>query len=287
MLTHARPDLLCRTLEGVFKQVLRDVQVIVVDNGSGEATQQLLRELFPQVHLVSLTDNSGIRGRNEGFRKAQADVVLSLDDDIELADPETLTRILRRFVDSPTLGALTLLISDVHGGDEFSAAHWWHPRSREKYQHSEFETDHINEAAVAFRRQAVLDVGGYFEELFWGGEEWDLCLALMDAGYEIRYAPEVVWHLAPRGSLDTQATPRHALLIRNRCWIALRRLPLLHALAFAVPRLAVWGIRSIRFGYFRIFLEGLAGVARIVPRAMADRKTVSRATLRRVRNLRS
>jgi len=287
VLTHSRRELVERALTSVMKQDIENLEVIVVDNASTDGTADLIRERFPSARLLILAENMGIRGRNEGFKTASGDVIVSLDDDIELVDPNTLRRIRKSFTGSSVLGALSLRICDDPETGECAAAHWWHPVPREKFQDRQFETDHINEAAVAFRRIALEKVGGYYEALFWGGEEWDLCLGLMDAGYEIRYLPETVWHLAPRGSLDGRPDPRHVLLIRNRCWIAVRRLPLFSALAFVLPRLALWAVRSIRYGYFRLYLHGLWETAQILPRAFQERKLVSRTTRKRLRRLRT
>jgi GT2 family glycosyltransferase len=240
---------LCRTLEAVLKQDVPNLQVIVVDNASPDGTVDFVRERFPGVELLALSDNVGIRGRNEGFRAARGDVIVSLDDDIELDDPGALRRIRDRFAALPDLGAVSLRICDDPHGTEYAPAHWWHPVPRETHQDVGFETDHINEAAVALRRTALEEVGGYYEPLFWGAEEWDLCLGLMDAGYRIQYLPETVRHLAPRGRLDARADPRHALLIRNRC------------------------------------AAGLWGLARVFTRALRERRVVSRDTLLRLRRL--
>ena len=92
-----------------------------------------------------------------------------------------------------------------------------------------------------------------------------MALGLMDLGKQIRYFPEPVLHLAPRGNLNVVADPRHALLVRNRCWIAIRRLPLAAAFWFTVPRLGLWLLRSLRFGYFGHYLRGVLGLLSVAP----------------------
>jgi len=156
-----------------------------------------------------------------------------------------------------------------------------------EFQDDAFETDTINEAAVAFDATALAQAGYYYEELFWGGEEWDLVLGLLDAGYTIRYEPIPVRHLAPRGNLNLKADPRHALLVRNRFWIAFRRLDLFSALKVVLPRLLLWLGRSIRHGYFTDFLRGLLDLARRSPTIRRDRRPISAETKRRLRAIRA
>jgi GT2 family glycosyltransferase len=286
VLTHNREALLRRTLASVLAQGFEGLEIVVVDNASDDDTEAMVRAEFPQVRFIRLTENSGIGGRNTGFRAARAPLVLSLDDDIELACPATLEKIAARLEAQPDLGALSLKICEDEDARDFASHHWWHAPPRESAQDLEFPTEHINEAAVAFRAEALARSGYYYERLFWGGEEWDLVLGMIDAGFEVRYFPIPVRHLAQRGSLNERADPRHALLIRNRCWIALRRLPLGVALGFALPRLALWGARSIRYGYLRHYLAGVAGLVRAIPALLRERAEVSPDTLARLAAIR-
>ena len=286
-LSYNRREMLREGIRSVLDQGLDRLQLVVVDNASEDGSAEMIRSTFPEVELLALEENCGIRGRNVGFREARAPVVLSLDDDIKLLEPGTLARILEHFDANPDCVATTLKITEDGAGRVYADAHWWHPRPRETHEDQAFETDQISEAAVAFRRDALERAGGYYESLFWGGEQWDLALALIDAGGEIHYLPEPVHHGAPRGDLNLLADPRHALNVRNRCWIALRRLPLPQALAYTVPRLGLWALRSLRYGYARHYLEGLMGLVRALPQIWRERRVVSRETLARLRAIRS
>lgn len=287
VLSYRRRDLLRRVLRSVFAQDFENFEVIVVDNASDDGSNELVRREFPRAKLVELPENCGIRGRNVGFAHARGRYVLSLDDDIEFVATTAFKRIVSRFEACPRIGALTLKIALEGGPEVFADEHWWHPAPRVQAQDSEFTTHHINEAAVAFRGDALREAGYYCESMFWGAEAWDLVFGLMDLGYEVRYLPEPVLHLAPRKNINQQADPRHQLIVRNRCWTALRRLPLPSALAFIVPRLVVWGIRAVRYGYVGYYLRGVGDFLRAVPAILRSRQTVSRETLGRYRRVQS
>lgn len=284
ILNYNRKDLLRRALTSLEQQRLPPLEIIVVDNASSDGAPAMVERDFPGVRLMALTENCGIKGRNLGMKGARGELILSLDNDIELTDPETLATIEERFASNSSLGAVSLKICE---GRDYAPAHWWHPRPRQVWQDREFATDHFNEAAVAFRSSAIREAGYYYEPLYWGGEEWDLALGLLDCGYEIRYLPVPVMHLAPRGSLNEQPSPRHALLIRNRLWIAFRRLPVPWALAHVLPRLPVWAARSARFGYFRFFCRGLWDFLTNLPAIIRSRRAISPETRRRLRSIRS
>lgn len=278
--------MLRRCLDSIASQHERALEVIVVDNGSTDETLDVVRSSYPDVHLIANGENLGIVGRNIGFRAASGRIVLSLDDDVELVDPDTLCTVRSRFADIQDLGALTLKITETETGAEFVPHHWWHAKDRGQFQNERFETDRINEAAVAFDSAALKSVGYYYEALFWGGEEWDLVLGLLDAGYSIHYEPTAVLHLAPRGNLNEKADYRHALLVRNRFWIALRRLRWTDAVAFVAPRAVLWLFRAVRYGYLGHYMNGMADLVRRAPEILRDRRPISSATRQRVKRIR-
>lgn len=287
VLTRNRAHLLRRCLSSVAAQRSPAQEIIVVDNGSTDDSMAVIRGEFPEVTVIANRENLGIAGRNIGFRASRHEIVLSLDDDIELTDPNTLSRISSAFEGRPTVGAVTLKLCEEATGSDFVPHHWWHPKPRASFQDREFETDRINEAAVAFRAQALATAGYYHEALFWGGEEMDLVFGIMDAGYSIWYLPLAVLHLAPRNNLNYKADYRHALLVRNRFWIVLRRFGPLDAFTYLAPRLFLWLVRSIRYGYLKYYLRGIAGLLRRLPEIRRGRQPISAETRRRLRQIRS
>ncbi len=88
--TYNRRETVGRSLETLFAQDLAPsrFEIIVVDDGSMDGTAESLRALNPACHLrVIEQENRGpAAARNKGYRAAEADLVLFLDDDM-LCDP--------------------------------------------------------------------------------------------------------------------------------------------------------------------------------------------------------
>lgn len=86
--THRKPTLLRRTLSALEGQSYAgEWEVVVVDDGSGDETPEVLREWGRRLPLrtIVLKENEGrSRARNHGWRGARGDTVLFLDDDILL-----------------------------------------------------------------------------------------------------------------------------------------------------------------------------------------------------------
>lgn len=90
--TWNRADLLKSILTNLRAQIRRPDQVIVVDNGSTDATQLVARE-FP-VDLVAFPENRGFAAAvNEGVRRAKGNWLLILNNDVIL-EPDWLRRLL-------------------------------------------------------------------------------------------------------------------------------------------------------------------------------------------------
>lgn len=90
--TWNRADLLKSILTNLRAQTWRPDQVIVVDNGSTDATQLVARE-FP-VDLVAFPENRGFAAAvNEGVRRAKGNWLLILNNDVIL-EPDWLHRLL-------------------------------------------------------------------------------------------------------------------------------------------------------------------------------------------------
>jgi GT2 family glycosyltransferase len=90
--TWNRADLLQRILTNLRGQTRPPDQIIVVDNGSADATQLVARE-FP-VDLIVFPENRGFAAAvNEGISRAKGDWLLILNNDVVL-EPSWLERLL-------------------------------------------------------------------------------------------------------------------------------------------------------------------------------------------------
>lgn len=297
ILNYNRRERLREALDSVRRQDWRDKEIIVADNGSTDGSVEMLKGDYPDCRVIALGENRGIAGRNAGIRAGRGDYVFCLDNDMTFLSPDVTRLAVERMERESTIAALSLFIAEPlskwHGHpahepnlEEFTPTHWWHPRPRERWQFEEFVTSHFNEAAVLFRKKCLDQVGAYPEELFWACEEMDLALRLLDAGWDILYFPAArMLHNEPRGILNVQANPRHALITRNRFWIVLKRYPLPMALRYIVPRAVLWGCRSIRYGYTGSYLKGLLQFVWMVPRILRGREVIAPATVRRLREI--
>ena len=95
--THNRPRLTLRAIQSVQQQTLRDLEIIVVDDGSTDHTWQSLLTIQAQdcrISLAQQTSQGANPARNRGVSHAKAAHILFLDSDDELV-PDALASLLK------------------------------------------------------------------------------------------------------------------------------------------------------------------------------------------------
>ena len=111
--TRDRPALLARCLQQLLRQHHAGLEVVVVDDGSGELARQQVRQLAAasgaRVRLVELgAAGGGGQGpghaRNVGIAAAAGDLIGFCDDDDEWSDPEHLSRAVACLAAAPDVG---------------------------------------------------------------------------------------------------------------------------------------------------------------------------------------
>ena len=79
--TYNRRNLIGRAIESVLRQSCSADEICVVDDGSGDGTQDFIRSNFPQVKYV-YQENAGVSSaRNRGLIETSAEWVAFLDSD--------------------------------------------------------------------------------------------------------------------------------------------------------------------------------------------------------------
>ena len=250
---------------GVVEPCLRRVlqldwprlEVLVVDNASSDGSPAAIREEFGgRVRLMGRSENSVTAARNEGFRAAAGEYIVSLDNDILLPDSLLVRRAVALFEARPEVSALAFKIGSVEQPHCPLRAHWWHPVPLRRGGGRFFYTCYFGEGGVAFRRTALAATGGYDEMFHQGHEGPELALRMLAAGGEILYCPNLV--CAEQRVPDALPGARRrikARSLRNKLWMAWKSYPLSRAVPYAAGRLAVAGVRAARYGWLNLWWQ--------------------------------
>lgn len=79
--TYNRASLLPRALESVFNQTFRDFELIVVDDGSTDATPDVLKRFNGKIKYIRQENQGTAAARNRGIQESQGEYIAFLDSD--------------------------------------------------------------------------------------------------------------------------------------------------------------------------------------------------------------
>lgn len=113
ILSFNRREELKNTLQKVYEQNYKNIEVIVVDNASTDGSPEMVEYEFPDVILIKLTENIGIAGWNKGFEIAKGEYVLVLDDDAYPAEGAIALGVDEILKDN-TIACIAFNISDLN-----------------------------------------------------------------------------------------------------------------------------------------------------------------------------
>lgn len=166
-------------------------RVIVVDDGSTEASTLTALEHLPPEVTVIRQENAGLSAaRNTGVRASDTPYFMVLDADDRLA-PDALLTLKPPLEADPTLG-FTYGITEFF--DEWSGEMTMPPYDpyRLLYRHT------IGSTCLA--RREVFDTNGGYDPVFRGFEDWEFWLNALEHGWEGRQVRKVTFFYRRHGS---------------------------------------------------------------------------------------
>jgi GT2 family glycosyltransferase len=205
-------ELLERCLMSVAGEVAAgaagEIEVIVVDNASTDASADLVQREYPWVKLIANEHNLGFaRANNQAIEVSRSDFVLLLNSDtvVRRGAIGTLTEFMERRVGVGAAGAKLL---NTDGSLQHSCRPMLTPERefwrltyldrlwpRASYAMASWDEKRPQEvevmmgACMMLRREALDEVGLLDESYFMYTEEVDLCYRLAYAGWELWYVP--------------------------------------------------------------------------------------------------
>ncbi len=232
-------EVLKEALDCAMKQTFPNCRTVVIDNGSTDGSQELVRSQFPSVELVEIGKNVGVmEGYNTGLRyglEHGADWLFLLNNDI-VFEPALVTELMRVALETPSAGVLAPKIYYQSEPNKF----WYaggtinyftgiiaHRGLREE-DHGQYdrieETEYITGCAMLIKREVVEKIGMLdltFSPMY--SEDADFSIRAKRAGYKLMYVPTVkLWHKVSAFSgggltpLKTRLKVEHNFIIFKR-----------------------------------------------------------------------
>jgi glycosyltransferase involved in cell wall biosynthesis len=187
-----------RTIHCVIAQTLRPVRWLIVNDGSNDATADIVRKYLQEHSWIELVDMPHHRDRsfaakahcfNAGYERVKPlafDVIGNLDADLSF-EPDYFEFLMRKFTDDPTIGvAGTIFREDGYSSETNS-----------------FEGEqHVAGGAQMFRRHCFEAVGGYVPNKA-GGVDWIAVTTARMLGWNTRsYRERAFFHHRSLGTAE-------------------------------------------------------------------------------------
>ncbi len=153
-------------LQSVHGQVGADLELVVIDNFSSDATPNIARRY---AHRFQQAGPERSRQRNLGARMGEGAWLLFLDSDMVLRP-----QIVNECLEQAGRGFTAVIIPEVSQGDGFWAA-------CKALERACYAGDESIEAARFIQRELFESLGGFDEELT-GPEDWDLTVRIRRRG---------------------------------------------------------------------------------------------------------
>lgn len=205
-----------RTIESIYASQTSGVSydITVVDNASIDGSIAMIRETFPDVHLIANQDNVGFStANNQAIRIAKGRYILILNPDT-IIEEDTLNICLRHMDANRSAGAMGVKMIDGAGNflpeskrdlptiwnsfTKLAGLAQLFPKSKlfNGYALGYLDEDAQHKikvlcGAFMFVRRSVIDQVGMFDERFFMyGEDIDWSRRIIEGGHEIHYVPD-------------------------------------------------------------------------------------------------
>ena len=278
-------------LDSLVTQSYKNLEIIVVDNGSKDGSIEFLAENYPQVRVPRFEKNTGFSvAVNRGIRESFGEYIALINNDT-VVDSLWVEELVKALDTHPEIGSVgckmlayddrTLLdgVGDGYrrGGLPGRIGH------REKdtglFDNERYILGACGGAAV-YRRSMFVDIGLFDEDYFAYLEDVDMGLRAQSAGYKCLYIPTAkIYHLG----CGTTGSGYSALVVRlssqNNFNTLIKNIPRPLLIKF-LPQIFFWqayylAVVCVRGGRVLAWLEGFGRALLMLPKMLAKRQAIN------------
>jgi GT2 family glycosyltransferase len=185
-------DTLDDCLASIEQLTYPDYEIVLVNDGSTDRTSEIGRS-YPRVRVVDIPNGGLSAARNVGLADATGEIVAYADADVRV-DRDWLTFLVRPLLTSDVVGSggpnvvppddppMAQCIARAPGGPTHVLL-------------DDRTAEHVPGCNMAFRREALLAIGGFNPIYLRAGDDVDVCWRLQARGWKIGFAAAaLVWH---------------------------------------------------------------------------------------------
>jgi GT2 family glycosyltransferase len=221
-------DYLYKCLNAVYNTIDEIIfEVVLVDNASTDGSVGMVKELFPDVHLIENNENLGFgQANNKAILKCDGKYVLFLNSDAFLSDG-TLQKMMNVMELNNTVGIVGANLKYPDGSPQssygrlptlmseiavlFGLDRIWKLIRRSNAINYPMEVGYVEGASLMARREMLNQIGFFDEYFYFFNEEIDLCYRAKAAGWKVVVHPPA--HVIHVGGGSTGETPERIVAL--------------------------------------------------------------------------
>jgi phosphatidylinositol alpha-1,6-mannosyltransferase len=173
-----------RCLDSILNQTYRNLEIIVVNDGSTDNTEQVLEAYADRVKIIHQENRGANSARNRGWRDATGEFIIFCDADVRMR-PEMIEELLVALAQHPEA-------SYAYSAFRFG----W-----KRFRGIEFSAERLRERNFIHTSSLIrrADFPG-FDESIHRLQDWDVWLTMLTAGKTGVLVPVELFHVAVRGT---------------------------------------------------------------------------------------
>ena len=205
------------SLDSIRKLDYSNKEVLVVDNGSTDASLNTISNEFPDFRLLKNSENLGFSaGMNIGIKESRGDLILLYNNDA-IAHPASLSKMVETILSKNKIGMVGGLIlynkpNDViwscGGKLDLVTGTIWSDGLGEKIfakkplqKNLVADVDYLSGCVLLIRKEVIQKIGLLDDAYLIGGQDLDWCLRARRAGFECVLNPSaIIWHIGSHSS---------------------------------------------------------------------------------------
>ncbi len=171
-----------KTLEALFAQDYTDIEIIVVNDGSTDNTDEVIQPYLDSVRYIQQPNGGAPSARNNGFRHSKGEYVVFCDADLQFV-PYALSHLLKA-------------LSDHEGASYAYYSFTW---GKKVFQGRPFDADLLRKTPYIHTSALIrrADFPG-FDERIKKFQDWDLWLTMLEDGKTGYFLNENLAYIEPR-----------------------------------------------------------------------------------------
>ncbi|CAN5419245.1 glycosyltransferase family 2 protein [soil metagenome] len=279
-------------LDSLAKQTYKQVEVIVVDNGSRDGSVEFIRENYAFVRLALYEKNTGFAvAVNRGIRESNGEFIALINNDTVLED-DFISELVKGMHEHPECGSLgcKMLAYDDHTLLDGVGDGYRRGGLPGRIGHREKDTGLFDQGryilgacggAALYRRSLFSDIGLFDDDYFAYLEDVDIALRAQSAGYKCYYIPTArIYHLGC-GTTGSGYSPLVVKLSAQNNWNTIvKNIPMPLLLKF-LPQIAFWqayylAVVCVRGGQVLPWLEGSFKALLLLPKMLGKRAQINK-----------